>query len=175
MDCILSLPGSICVADETPSFAPTIAPCLSRHHSFSLLIPKALLTFEIITPGFCWLCKASSWLMHISPLLTVHILRFYIRTSKAVMLHFLFVFNIFWFCIASSARKAYVKRLVLFLNSLAHNLRSSHSDTLRPDLEVNICKVRTRTDFPCFPCLASHHGARCELNAPLSYRVSSQS
>lgn len=33
MDCILSLPGSICVADETP--------CLGRHHSFFFANPHS--------------------------------------------------------------------------------------------------------------------------------------
>lgn len=51
MDCILSLPGSICVADEPPSLTPAPAPRLVRHHPLSLLIPTALLTFVIMKPN----------------------------------------------------------------------------------------------------------------------------
>lgn len=45
VDSIFSPLGSICAADETLSFACSVAPCLVRHHPFSLLIPWALMTF----------------------------------------------------------------------------------------------------------------------------------
>lgn len=45
MDCVLSPPGPICVADETPSLFT--APRLGRRHPLSLLIPAALLLLAL--------------------------------------------------------------------------------------------------------------------------------
>lgn len=49
MDCILSLPGSICAADETPSSAPLLHPSLIGHHPL-LLIPTVWMTFIMKKP-----------------------------------------------------------------------------------------------------------------------------